>query len=189
MNTPAHAVANLLILGRRDRPREVMPIAAGALLPDVPMLVFYAWQKLAAVPEAEIWSQAYHDPRWQAFFDLFNSLPLIVLALLVARLASAPRWSAFFASMGLHALADLPLHNGDAHRHLWPLSDWRFASPVSYWDPAHHGQWAGLAEIALVAVGSVWLWRRYPQAGPRGLVAALALVYLLYWGFVALVWM
>lgn len=189
MNTPAHAVANLLVLGRRNRTQEVMPIVSGALLPDAPMLVFYAWQKLAAVSEAVIWSQAYHAPRWQAFFDLFNSLPLIALALIVARLAAAPRWTSFFASMGLHALADLPLHNGDAHRHLWPFSDWRFASHVSYWDPAHHGGWVSLAEIALVAVGSVWLWRRHPEVGPRRLVVALAIVYLLYWGFVAVVWM
>ncbi|MBS37274.1 MAG: hypothetical protein CMO26_15280 [Thiotrichales bacterium] len=34
------------------------------------------------------------------------------------------------------------LYRDDAHRHLYPLSDW---------DPVHHGQWLGLAEASLVA--------------------------------------
>ena len=42
-------------------------------------------------------------------------------------------------------------HRDDSHRHPYPLSDWRFISPLSYWDPVHHGQWLGLAEASLVA--------------------------------------
>ena len=111
MNTPAHAVVSLLVLGRRSRPELTAPIVTGAVLPDAPMLVFYVWEKLlAGTPESVIWSSRYFEPAWQAFFDAFNSLPLIALGLLGAWLLRAPRLLACFASMGIHALGDLPLH-------------------------------------------------------------------------------
>jgi hypothetical protein len=42
MNTPAHAVINLLCLGQRSRAKPWMPIVIGAILPDAPMFVFYS---------------------------------------------------------------------------------------------------------------------------------------------------
>lgn len=190
MNTPAHLVANLLLLSDRERPGEVAPVTVGALLPDAPMFVFYAWERFVRqTPEMTIWREQYHDPGWQTFFDVFNSLPLIAVALLVAHFFAFRTGFLLVASMGLHALMDLPLHREDAHRHLWPLSDWRFESPVSYWHPSHYGQWVSLAEIALVLGGAVVLWHRHPQRRIRGLVATLAGLYALFWGFVVLVWM
>jgi len=51
----------------------------------------------------------------------------------------------------------LPVHHDDGHRHFFPLSDWRFESPVSYWDPAHYGHIFLWIELLLVAAGTVWL--------------------------------
>ena len=78
MNTPAHVVLNLLVLASPRRPRLTAAIVTGALLPDAPMFVFYLWQKWAGAPERLIWGARYFEPAWQAFFDLTNSLPLIV---------------------------------------------------------------------------------------------------------------
>jgi membrane-bound metal-dependent hydrolase YbcI (DUF457 family) len=33
-----------------------------------------------------------------------------------------------------HNMADFPTHAEDARPPLWPLSRWRWKSPVSYWD-------------------------------------------------------
>ncbi|MGI8738245.1 MAG: hypothetical protein ACR2KU_00935 [Gammaproteobacteria bacterium] len=90
--------------------------------------------------------------------------------------------------MGLHVLFDLPLHHDDAHRHFFPFSDWRFYSPVSYWDPAHYGDIVSACEILAVAVGSVVLWRRYESLSLRLMCAALALSYALHWIYVLSVW-
>ena len=99
MNTPAHAVASLLILGDRERPETGLPLVVGALLPDVPIVVFYAYQRLwRGMPEDWIWSEGYRLPGWQAFFDVFNSLPLILIGLLAARALASVRSMAFFAS-------------------------------------------------------------------------------------------
>jgi len=37
VNTPGHAVLNLALLGKRDRPERSLPIVIGAILPDLPI--------------------------------------------------------------------------------------------------------------------------------------------------------
>ena len=189
MNTPAHAVFNLLILGRKNRPQDLAPIAIGAVLPDLPMVLFYVVHKIfLRTPEMVIWSEAYYDSSWQVFFDIFNSIPIIAVVGWISWKAGS-RWMAMLClSMGLHALCDLPLHHDDAHRHFFPFSDWRFESPISYWDPAHHGLWVGLAEVLMVIAGSLWLVRRYPHRGSRALFALVALASVVYIGYVLVVW-
>jgi hypothetical protein len=161
MNTPAHIVLNTVALARGRFQRFVWPVALGALLPDLPMFGFYAYQRgWLGVPEHVIWSQTYFLPHWQRFFDAFNSLPLIALAAFFAWRARRPVWVACLASMALHCVADLLLHHDDAHGHLWPLADWRFRSPVSYWDPRHHGIYFGVLELVASIAASIALWRR-----------------------------
>lgn len=189
MNTPAHAVFNLIVLGRKNHPEDLTPIAFGAVLPDMPMVLFYSVHKvILGTPEMVIWTEAYHSPGWQVFFDLLNSLPIIALIGFVAwQLGS--RWITILsASMALHALCDLPLHNTDAHRHFYPFSDWRFESPISYWDPSHYGLWFAGAEIAMVIIGALWLLRRYQSRWAKSLFALVAISYVVYIGYVIVVW-
>ena len=161
MNTPAHIAINSYLLGRGRLARLAWPVAFGALLPDLPMLVFYAYQRgWLEAPERAIWSQAYFLPQWQALFDAFNSLPLIALAALFAWRAKRPAWLACLASMALHCVADFALHNEDAHGHFWPFSAWHFRSPISYWDPRRHGTIFVWAELAASIAACAALWRR-----------------------------
>ncbi len=161
MNTPAHIAINSFVLGRGRFARFAWPVAFGALLPDLPMLFFYAYQRgWLQLPERAIWSHAYFMPQWQTFFDAFNSLPLIAFAAFFAWRAKRPTWLACLASMALHCVADLLLHNEDAHGHFWPFSDWHFRSPVSYWDPRRHGALFVWLELAATVASCVALWRR-----------------------------
>ncbi len=208
MTTPAHAALSLIVLGRSER--NALPVALGAVAPDLPMLVFYFWERLVrGVSEGRIWSERYFDPGWQVVFDIPSSIPLLVLTLclllvLVGRrppagsipsagAAAAPRparltaSALFVASMILHALGDLPLHREDAHRHFFPFSDWRFTSPVSYWDPDHYGGYAAIGEVLLVLAVSFFLFRAYRGRG-RWIVAGVAGIYALFVGFAVLVW-
>jgi hypothetical protein len=189
MNTPAHAVVNLWILGRRERPELALPILAGSVLPDLPMYVFYLVVKVfERLPEREIWSHTYYLPGWQAAFDTFHSLPLILLGFGLAWLARSPRAKALFAGMALHVPEDLFLHHDDAHRHFYPFSRWRFASPVSYWDPRYHGRIVAPLEALAVVAGCVVLFRRYRTPGARIAVGAVGLAYLLFFGFALWMW-
>ncbi len=91
VNTPAHAVIGLLLLSSsstKDIPRKASHkrsaiIVAGALLPDLAIIFFYAWQLILGTPELQIWSVEYYRPIWQAAIDSLNSIPLICLAMLI----------------------------------------------------------------------------------------------------------
>jgi hypothetical protein len=69
----------------------------------------------------------------------------------------------------------LPLHHDDGHRHLFPLLDWRFESPISYWDPAHYGKVFGPADAALAIVCCALLWRRTASRTGRAVLALVVL--------------
>lgn len=160
MNTPTHVMLNALALGRGRWCEDCVPIATGALLPDLSMVVLYLYERLVVgIPERVIWSTRYFDPTWQQVVDLFNSLPLIVVGALVACWARAHGWLVFFASMALHCVVDLLVHREDAHAHFFPFSSWQFVSPASYWDPDHYGWLVGPLELMIVVGGAVVLAR------------------------------
>lgn len=189
MNTPAHAVINLLILGRKSQPENAFPIAFGAIAPDLPMFLFYFYEKvIRQTPESIIWSQHYYDRDWQIFFDLFNSLPLFLIGIALSYYYGATRLIALFASMALHAVEDFPLHNDDAHRHFFPFSNWRFHSPFSYWDPNSYGNIVGLLEAIAVLVGCFILLRRHTAVRSRLLIASVVALYIIYGAYAVVVW-
>ena len=57
----------------------------------------------------------------------------------------------------------------------------RFESPVSYWDPAHHGLWGAGLEVVMVGLACAALWRRTAHRGWRGVLAALPVLYAAGW--------
>ncbi|MEO0736346.1 MAG: hypothetical protein AAFZ35_06020 [Cyanobacteria bacterium J06649_12] len=196
MNTPSHVILNLALLGRRSRAQLNKPIFWGAMLPDLAMFGFYAWAKLIAqMDEATIWREAYYEPFWQTIFDAGNSIPLALLAIAIALgvRSRRPGWqpltdSVLFlsASVILHCLADLPVHVDDGHRHFWPLSNFRFESPISYWDPDHHGAAVAGVEYALVLFASWRVWKLLRSHWMRALLIVsnglMGLVYVRFYG-------
>ena len=56
-----------------------------------------------------------------------------------------------------------------------------YMSPVSYWDPNHHGAWGAGLETALVLAAAAVLWRRHPGRAPRSALALLAVVSVGVW--------
>lgn len=205
MNTPAHVIASCVLIPHKPGWPATSALVVGALLPDMPMFGFYAYQKfLRGRTEAEIWSEnpeapgLYFDPAWQLFFDWFNSLPLVALVMLLCwwlgqdadgGAAAAWRWGLLCAaSAGLHQLCDLPLHHNDAHRHFLPLTDWRFASPVSYWDPNHFGRVALPVELLLTIAGCVWLLGAGRPSASRWVGGVTLGLYAVLIVFAAVVW-
>jgi hypothetical protein len=158
MNTPSHAILNLVILNQQLRTQASPAILIGAVLPDLPIFVFYFLMKFFyRLPEKQIWSEVYYQPFWQFLVSTFHSIPLAVLGLLIAHFANWQILEVGFMSMILHSLLDLPVHNHDAHRHFFPFSNYRFISPLSYWDVKHYGRIVALVEILLVLSASIYL--------------------------------
>ncbi|MEH2308147.1 hypothetical protein [Nostoc sp.] len=84
-----------------------------------------------------------------------------------------------FASMVLHSFLDLPVHNNDAHRHFFPFSNYRFISPVSYWDSNHYGAMAALVEILLVLGATIYLFPSTRTYWGKGLLIAVNLFFMI----------
>lgn len=168
MRTPGHAVINLALVAR---PGLALPIVAGAVVPDLPIVALYLIEKARGMETERIWREAYQRRFWLNLIHGMHSLPLAAAGAAAAWALGAWPAVAFFASAFLHALSDLPLHGEDAHRHFWPLSDWRFVSPISYWDPKRHGAAVGAVEAVLVWAATARLW---PLLGAVGRALTLA---------------
>lgn len=178
MNTPTHLLISAAVLARRGEVhrRHNNLILAGALLPDLSIFVMYFWSRvLMGQPEELVWREIYFTPFWQGIGMIVNSIPLYGLIALMGWWLRQPLILILALSALLHLSLDFPFHNDDAHAHFWPLTTWRFESPLSYWDPDHFGLWVAAAEFLLALVLIVMLWRRFPGPFPRaGLVVALA---------------
>lgn len=185
MNTPTHIIAAAAILARPGERIRNLALAAGALLPDLSIFVFYAWMKtVSGKSEQQIWGEAYWTEPWQTLGAISNSVP-IAAAFLAVSLWMRALWLRIFAlALLIHAALDFPVHADDAHRHFWPLTDWRFRSPVSYWDPSHNGAAGFVIEATVLLASAFIVWRRFEAIGVRIAVAALVLLYLavgVYW--------
>jgi hypothetical protein len=178
MNTPGHVAVNLALLGKKGRPELSLPAIAGALTPDTPIYFFYLYQKLSVdLSERAIWSDVYFRPQWQILFDTFHSIPVALAFALFAYRMGGNGWAFFFVSMALHSVFDFPIHSDDAHRHFFPLSDYRFESPISYWDPRRYGMPASLVEIAAVLGAAHIIWRRQNGRMDRAAVITVFIFY------------
>lgn len=179
MNTPSHAIINLAILGRKQHTHLNISIAIGAILPDIPAFVFYLVSKfIYHLPEPQIWRETYFEPFWQNIFDTFHSFPLILICLAVATYCGWDKIKIFCYSMLLHSSFDLPVHTSDAHRHFFPLSDYRFSGPISYWNPNEYGLIAALVELLLVIVATFYIYRLVRSRFGKVLLILINLIYI-----------
>lgn len=136
MNTPAHILTVMTVLDKR---RSHGVLFLETFIPDLPMFLLFFYEKfILKIDDSVIWNGRYFDPNWQNFFNIFNSIPFILLT---------------FCGCFL-------LHQEDSHRHLYPLSDFRFFSPVSYFNPNHYGNVVVIFEMLL---SGVYLWRKTIQ--------------------------
>jgi len=150
MKTPSHALVNVGILSLWASPSLVLPLFFGAILPDIPIFILYAWAKVwKKYDERTIWSEVYYQKFWQDWVALFHSFPIGLLLLGVGLYSHTLVLTAIAASLLLHNLGDFPLHHDDAHRHFYPLSEFRFISPLSYWDTKHYGRQVAAVEDCL----------------------------------------
>ncbi|WP_319531765.1 hypothetical protein [uncultured Cohaesibacter sp.] len=210
MNTQTHLLISAFALARPGKPLRNIAVLVAAFLPDAPIFGLVAWAKMNDVPERDIWRTLYWQDPWQTLGAVVNSIPLYGIGLIISALilvlvrrsttvavepfapvvsqTSGEAWSVvaicFFLSCLLHIAFDFPFHVDDAHRHFWPISDWRFRSPVSYWNRAYHGDMVEMAEmlagLALVAV----LFFRFSSWWVRAVLGFAALAYVLvplYW--------
>ena len=175
MNTPSHMLIGAAVFAQPMAPGVMLAALAGGLVPDIPMFVMVLWStRVLGIPEHEVFGQLYFSEGWQAVFAVDHGFLVwgALLGLAIWRGHAILR--AFAGSGGLHALADFLTHNDDARRQLWPLTDWVFRSPVSYWDARFYGNVFAGFELALVILLSALLLRRLRSRWERLLILAIA---------------
>lgn len=178
MYLSSHVLLGMALFGRGDAPRRTAASAAGAAVPDLMSmgLVLWATWVLGAGPEA-IYRELYPSEAWQRLLAPWHALPVWGVLLLAAVASRRPTARAGAAAGVLHVLCDAPTHAARPHAHLWPLTDARWASPVSYWHPEHGGAVLQPIEAGLGIGLTALLWRRHRSPAMAGALAALWLAY------------
>lgn len=175
MNTPSHMLIGAAVFGRPLVPATLLAALAGGLVPDVPMFALILWStRVLGLPEAQVFGELYFSETWQAIFAVDHGFFVWGALMALALWRGMPVLRAFAGAGLLHAVADFLTHNDDARRQLWPLTDWVFRSPVSYWDRQFYGSQFAVFEIGLAVVLTTFLCWRVRRWWERALVLAVA---------------
>lgn len=182
MITSTHALLSLAVLSKRGERTRNLSVLAGSLLPDLAIFLWAPYQSLVnGVSGQDMWEELYFEAPMQNLIAWFNSIPIYAALALIGFLMRTKIWGKLLLVFSLAALihigTDMPVHADDAYRHFWPLSDWRFYSPLSYWDINHHAAWVGKIDIVVAFASIAVLWQRFPS---RGVKIALSLAAVLY---------
>ena len=183
MNSPTHTLLALALLSKRGVRKRNWAIFLGSIIPDLAIYLWFPYQALIKGESGKrIWDELYFEAPMQNAVALFNSIPIYAVLAVIGFIARGKLWGkcllVFALAALVHMATDLPVHNHDAYRHFWPISEWRFYSPFSYWETDHHAGWVSLIEAA-IALGSIFiLWRRFPKLWVKIVLGVLAAAYI-----------
>lgn len=191
VNTTTHPLSTYWLV--HDRPHAKLA-AIASFVPDAAYLVALAAGLVVNAPAVAAgvaeWIGGNPEGRWHAAValgaavwgtwaspatnfiaqKLLHNLLFASFFGFVAMYSRKPAWRALALGWMLHVWTDLTFHAADAYAVVWPLSSRVFPSPVSYWDPDHHGRLVGGA-LSLMAA-ALWIWlgiraRRVDMPVPR----------------------
>jgi LexA-binding, inner membrane-associated putative hydrolase len=151
----------------RNRP-WVWRLAYGAVLPDLPyvfLLAYYSLQlRVNGLVDLGVWDRAWRHP---LIVSLHSFIPCLAFGVLLGSFAlllhftrsNPPPWPAVRAwavpvwvGWLSHVIIDMLTHRSDGYPVFYPLSVYRFPTPVSYWEPAFHGREFMLINDSLMMV-------------------------------------
>ena len=183
MNSPTHTLLALALLSKRGDKKPNWAVFLGSIIPDAAIYLWAPYQRFVKGVSGEtMWRELYFAEPMQNLIAYFNSIPIYgALAVLgyVMRAKTGGKFMLFFALAALiHMATDLPVHNHDAYRHFWPFSDWRYISPLSYYEIEHHAGWVSLVEAAIALISIFVLWRRFPKRWVKIILGFFAILYL-----------
>ncbi|MEP6342822.1 MAG: hypothetical protein ABJ275_05850 [Maricaulaceae bacterium] len=182
MLTTTHTLMAFAALSKTENIKQNWAIFIGSLIPDAFIYLAWAWLTFfKGESQRRIWDEIYFDAPIQFMSSVFNSTPIYATLALLGYIFRKALWAKTMIGFSLAALIhiafDLPFHNDDAHAHFWPITDWRFFSPLSYWDPNHHSHIVSIVEV-LISFGLIFiLWKRFPKKWVQGTLLVLILLY------------
>ncbi|MGB7285564.1 MAG: hypothetical protein WBC71_01405 [Salaquimonas sp.] len=179
MNTPTHMIIGAAFFAKRDQTKSLIAAYAGGIAPDLPMLIMVTYAtRIAGIPQKEVFETLFFSKAWQEVFSIDHSFFVWGVLLAIGLVLRNVPISAFAGSALAHAIVDFFTHHSDARQQFWPLTDWVFRSPVSYWDPAYFGTIMGPIEAMLVIGLAIIIVIRSSRLWERILTISIALVFL-----------
>ena len=183
MNSPTHSLLALALLSKEGHKKRNWAIFIGSVIPDIAIYIWAPYQKFVnGVSGEEMWGKLYFEPPMQNLIAYFNSVPIYAVLTAVGYAARVKLWGKLMMFFGIAALihiaTDLPVHNHDAYKHFWPISDWRFYSPISYYEADLHGRTVSLVETLLAFICMAVLWKRFPARWVKAVLVILAVLYI-----------
>lgn len=189
MITSTHMLMGALATTRPKMPGWLIALGwAGGFIPDASMFVMAGAARWIMAPGINLWRKPdglyWVDP-WQTLSDVSHSIPLwgvlcLIGYLIWRRSAGWVHWLGlgmlvFSGGALLHSVSDFLVHTDDAHAHFLPFTNWRFHSPISYYQPAHFGREFGVVELAFCIAAAYWIVRQFKQ-WPVRILAVLMLL-------------
>lgn len=188
MNTPAHLIFAAAAFARPHERKRTIAALAGALAPDLSLYLMAGVSLfILGYSPGYVFDTLYFSDAWQAVFKIDNSFILWGLGLALAWWFRSSTAMVFAAAGLLHLAFDFPLHHDDGRAHFWPLSDWVFHSPISYWDNSHYGNIVGPIEMLISLVFCAMLFLRFSSLRSRSVICVAALMQaspVFVWAFV-----
>ncbi len=177
MNTPAHLIFGMTVFGKAGRPAVTGAALAGAMIPDLSLYLMAGWHlQVLGTPPGVVFGELYFSDAWQSIFRIDNSVILWGIALVLGVMGRSPVMIALCGAALLHLGLDFLMHHDDGRAHFWPITNWIFMSPVSYWDGDHYGNIVGPLEVVASLMCCAVLWRRFTAMWLRMLITALGLM-------------
>ena len=183
MNSPTHSLLALALLSKEGHKKRNWAIFIGSVIPDIAIYIWAPYQKFVNdVSGEEMWGKLYFEPPMQNLIAYFNSVPIYAVLTAIGYAARVKLWGKLIMFFGIAALihiaTDLPVHSHDAYKHFWPISDWRFYSPISYYEADLHGRTVSLVETFLAFICMAVLWKRFPARWVKAVLVILAVLYI-----------
>ena len=176
VNTPAHLIFGMAAFGRPGQRKVTAAAVAGAFVPDASLYAMVGVSVFVlGIPADTVFRELYYSDAWQRVFAVDNSFIVWGLLLAIASWRRSPALIAFTGAGLLHLVFDFPLHGHDARMHFWPLSNWVFESPLSYWDNNNHAHIVGPIELGVSMALCGFLLVRFRSWTTRIAVTALVL--------------
>ena len=133
----------------------------------------------AKTPEAELWGTRYFTEAWQNFFDIFNSVPLILISIrdrvLPLKLRSDHHLRRESADPLRFRLPDTFTTTDTTNSTHSP--DFIFESPISYWDRDHYAGIVAPIEQIVILAAAIYLFPRLKTRLARGCLVIVNILF------------
>lgn len=176
MRTFSHAIVTAA-LGSQAKAKggSLAAFVVGSVLPDLPLgvLTVLALINSTDMDAAMVYmDQLYYESAlWIALHNTPHSFVVMAVLSLLAYAFKQNRWGCWLlwyaAGASLHIAVDILTHAMDGPMFLYPLSTFRFQSPVSYWNPEYYGRVFTVFEYSVDALLLVVLGVRFLKARRR----------------------